>query len=134
MSGRHWIVCAVWDREAVVDDEWHAFDSEAAARAAYDNVLENGATSVSLCSVIQSTDYEPHTAYDFGDRCIYCGEDTSAGSGRDLGRIRADDHVEVVLQNSWGSLDLHVEGYMCVFCQQLEDFEAITAVPIEEGE
>lgn len=117
MSGRHWIVCAVWDREAVADDEWHAFDTEAAARAAYDNVIENGAATASLCAVIQSTDYEPHPAYDFGDLCVSCGEDTSAGSGRYVNRIPATGTVEVTVPNSIYSLDLEVSGYMCCNCQ-----------------
>jgi len=43
---------------------------------------------------------------DIGNKCIYCKEDTSFGSGRFVNRIPADD----------GEFD----GYACADCMQIE--------------
>lgn len=69
----------MWDRDGDCCDGWQAFDDENAARAAMVADLDNGAVSASLCAVIQSTDYEPHPAYDFGDSCDICGADLLEG-------------------------------------------------------
>lgn len=107
----------MWDRDGDCYDGWQAFDDENAARAAMVADLDNGAVSASLCAVIQSTDYEPHPAYDFGDLCVSCGEDTSESSRLHGGRRPATGTVEVTVPNSIYSLDLEVYGYMCPDCQ-----------------
>jgi hypothetical protein len=42
------------------NDEWRVFEFEADARAFYDDCVDAGAYSVTLCAVVRSTDYEPH--------------------------------------------------------------------------
>lgn len=45
------------------NDEWRVFESEADAQAFYDECVDAGAYSVTLCAVIRSTDYEPHDLF-----------------------------------------------------------------------
>jgi hypothetical protein len=46
------------------------------------------------------------TMKDVGDKCVYCGVDTSYGSGNFVNRIPAGTETE--------------EGYMCPNCQMVE--------------
>lgn len=45
------------------NDEWRVFETLSAAQQFYDECVEGGAYSVSLCAVVQSTDYEPHELF-----------------------------------------------------------------------
>lgn len=45
------------------NDEWRVFESREKAQEFYDECVEGGAYSVSLCAVVQSTDYEPHELF-----------------------------------------------------------------------
>jgi len=58
-------------------------------------------------------------ALDIGDLCVYCGQDTSPGSGKFVNRIPADNTVEVVFDGPHRA-DLEVTGWMCDECQAPE--------------
>ena len=60
------------------------------------------------------------SAIDLGDLCVYCGDDTSPGSGKFVNRIPADNTVEVVFEGPY-SADLNVTGWMCDDCQNESD-------------
>jgi len=58
--------------------------------------------------------------YQAGERCVFCGEDTSFGSGRFANRIPA---LTTADQCSWlpddlaaAGAELDVDGYACVEC------------------
>ena len=46
-----------WVEDDGATDSWEAFDSMESARALYDNLVERGFYTVSLCKPIVSTDY-----------------------------------------------------------------------------
>ena len=47
----------VWVEDGGATDSWAAFDSMESARALYDDLVERGFYTVSLCKPIVSTDY-----------------------------------------------------------------------------
>ena len=49
--------------DGVHNDEWCVFESLEEAQQFYDECVGAGAYSVSLCAVVQSTDYEPHDLF-----------------------------------------------------------------------
>lgn len=48
-------------------DEWRVFESLEEAQEFYDECVEGGACIVSLCAVVESTDYEPHELFREGN-------------------------------------------------------------------
>ena len=62
------------------------------------------------------------TARDIGDRCVFCGEDTSAGSGRWANRIPADCDTESTAKDGtviFADGD-HRDGWACAECMAWE--------------
>ena len=59
---------------------------------------------------------------DVGDKCVYCGEDTSFGSGRFVNRIPADANWESC--NQEGKVVYkdgeYRDGYACAECMAIE--------------
>ena len=61
---RSWIV-AYTDRDKdALFDEWRVFETLPHAQQFYDECVDNDACVVSLCAVVQSTDYEPHELFE----------------------------------------------------------------------
>jgi hypothetical protein len=58
------------------------------------------------------------TIYEAGDCCVYCGEDTSFGSGRFVNRVVASvDVASSYIADEPEAADfLEVEGYACAEC------------------
>lgn len=54
-----------------------------------------------------------------GNKCVFCMEDTSAGSGKFVNRIGADSLWFVEASNG-ERFSVNVDGYMCEDCQTLE--------------
>ena len=61
---------------------------------------------------------------DIGNRCVYCGEDTSFGSGRFVNRIpaQADYEAEDEEGNIIFADGVDREGYACEECYNCCDF------------
>lgn len=64
--------------------------------------------------------------YQAGDRCVFCGENTAAGSGRFVNRIPA---LTTADQAPWlpvemQTADLDVDGYACVECMSPDPEDA----------
>ena len=62
---RSWMV--VYTDEGEFSDEWHVFETLPHAQQFYDECVESGAPIVSLCAVVQSTDYESHELFREGE-------------------------------------------------------------------
>lgn len=69
----------------------------------------------------------PNLIKNVGDHCVYCGEDTSFGSGRFINRVSADTYLDddsPLLTIKFNNLSLqvgdHVDGWMCPECQSVE--------------
>jgi hypothetical protein len=61
---RSWVVIYIDD---ALFDEWRVFETLPHAQQFYDECVESGAETVSLCAVVQSTDYEPHELFREGE-------------------------------------------------------------------
>ncbi len=54
-----------------------------------------------------------HTIH-IGEYCVYCREDTSAGSGKYVNRIPADTSI------SYGDTHIYIDGFACAECMSVE--------------
>lgn len=53
---------------------------------------------------------------DIGDTCVYCGADTSEGSGRFVNRIPAEVQADIVHDGLGVPIETILVGYMCSEC------------------
>ena len=71
---------------------------------------------------------------DIGNRCVYCGEDTSFGSGRFVNRIPADADCEIT--DSKGKIIFadgeYRDGYACPPCMAIECDRCDEVIYIDE--
>jgi len=67
---------------------------------------------------------EPYTVVDYGQRCVYCGEDTSFGSGNYVNRLGADTYDEETKE--------YRDGYGCPSCMALDCDRCDEKIGIDE--
>ena len=71
---------------------------------------------------------------DIGNRCVYCGEDTSFGSGRFVNRIPADADCEIT--DSKGKIIFadgeYRDGYACPDCLAMPCDRCDDLIPVDE--
>ena len=60
--------------------------------------------------------------HDIGDRCVWCGEDTSLGSGRFVNRLSVGTTGDLVhwLPDNLRKHEIEVDGYACAECAGYE--------------
>ena len=60
--------------------------------------------------------------YEAGDLCVYCGKDTSWGSGRFINRVSAGVQIEAADWLSAAEQDGFdmIDGYACAECMEME--------------
>ena len=69
-------------------------------------------------------DGEPYTVVDYGSGCVFCGEDTSFGSGNYVNRIGADTYDEDTKE--------YRDGYGCPSCMALDCDRCDEKIGIDE--
>jgi hypothetical protein len=67
---------------------------------------------------------EPYTVVDYGQRCVFCGEDTSFGSGRFVNRLGADTYDEEKKE--------YRDGYACAECMATECDRCDKSIALDE--
>ena len=64
------------------------------------------------------------TIVNAGDRCVFCGDDTSFGSGKFVNRIGADNYNY--------ETDTTLDGYSCAECQCRDCDRCDELIPMDE--
>jgi hypothetical protein len=62
---------------------------------------------------------------DIGDICVYCGADTSEGSGRFVNRIPAEINADLVHDGLETPIETTISGFMCDECQSNDEPEPL---------